>query len=119
MWYDFLSLIFSSFYLHYIFIKDFLNLFLVKRRICKADSDCNHSNCEYCLSDGHCSSYNSEYCDYFPCGVGDGDCDSGTCPSGLVCGDDNFLEFHPLLSHCASGKTKNAEVCIKKGMWVR
>jgi len=88
----------------------------VERRICMADSDCNHQNCEYCLSDGHCSAFNSEYCDYFPCGVGDGDCDSGTCPSGLFCGKNNFLEYHPLLSHCFSGKTNNADVCIKKGI---
>ena len=83
---------------------------------CLADSDCDTSNSEYCLSDGHCLEYNNEYCDFSPCGVGDGDCDAGTCSSGFVCGENNFLEFHPLLSHCESGKTKNAEVCIEKGI---
>ena len=68
------------------------------------------------MSDGHCSEYNNEYCDSFDCGVGDGDCDSGTCPSGLLCGKNNFLEYHPLLSHCDGGKIGEREVCIEKGI---
>ena len=87
-------------------------------RTCETDSDCDTSNCEYCLSGGHCTEYNREYCDSSPCGLGDGDCDPGTCSTGLVCGDSNFLEFHPLLSNCTSGNPKTAEVCIKKGILV-
>ena len=82
---------------------------------CIIDLDCDVSNCEYCMSDGRCRKYDSRYCDHFHCGVGDGDCDPGTCPSGLTCGKNNFLEYHPLLPHCAGGNTKNAEVCIVKG----
>ena len=61
-----------------------------------ADSDCDISNCEYCLSGGHCSECNREFCDSSPCGLGDGDCDPGTCLTGLVCRNSNFLDFHPL-----------------------
>ena len=82
------------------------------------DSDCDTSNCQYCLSNRNCSRYDIEHCDSFPCGVGDGDCDSETCLSGLLCGKNNFLEFHPLLSHCANGNLKSHDVCIKKGIGV-
>lgn len=46
--------------------------------------------------------------------MGDGDCDpSDPCPSGLICGQDNFLEFHPLLASCS--KASIAEVCVQEG----
>ena len=76
---------------------------------CTSDSDCDTANCFYCLANGICSPYDSEYCDNNVCGIGDGDCDSGTCPSGTTCGYNNFLDFHPLLSKCGVSK---AEVCI-------
>ena len=90
--------------------------FQAPEKACVKDSDCDTSNCEYCLSNGHCSEFDSEYCDSFPCGVGDGDCDSKGCSVGLGCGNNNFLEYHPLLSHCASGTTQVAEVCINIGI---
>lgn len=83
---------------------------------CRNDSNCDNSQCEYCMSNGFCGQYENDYCELFPCGVGDGDCDSGECPSGLVCGRNNFLDYHALPSHCARGKIKKAEVCIEKGM---
>ena len=91
--------------------------FLFSDKPCKKDSDCDNSNCEYCKSDGYCRGYAKEYCDNFPCGVGDGDCDRRTCISGLTCGKNNFLEYHPLLPHCMGGYIKNAEVCIEKGIY--
>merc|ERR1712113_210007 len=75
---------------------------------CKEDSECNTKDCFYCLSNGTCGKYHREYCDTNTCGEGDGDCDPGTCPSGMACGIDNFLEYHPLLSACVPS---GAEVC--------
>ena len=87
---------------------------------CKNDSQCDNSKCEYCTSDGLCRQYDSDYCKSFTCGVGDGDCDNGQCPSGLVCGSNNFLQYHSLPTHCADGKIGRSEVCIggksEKGM---
>lgn len=67
------------------------------------------------MSDGECRAFDPECCDSHSCGVGDGDCDPGTCPNGLTCGKNNFLEYHPLLSQCEKGWTKHAEVCIAQG----
>ena len=79
---------------------------------CLQDSDCDTANCFYCLSNGKCRKFDTEYCDSTICGKGDGDCDStDPCPSGLVCGKDNFLDFHPLLESCT--KTSISEVCIE------
>ena len=100
----------------WIYILSSWNTSFIPFLACKTDSDCDYSNCEYCLSNGHCSKFSGEYCDNFPCGVGDGDCDPGTCPSGLLCRYNNFLKYHPLLSNCSSGKIKDNEVCIKKGI---
>ena len=58
--------------------------------------------------------YDPDYCHHRVCGHGDGDCDPVTCPSGLSCGMNNFVEYHPLLaSGCRSAP--NAEVCVKDG----
>ena len=58
--------------------------------------------------------YDPDYCHHRVCGHGDGDCDPGTCPSGLSCGMNNFVEYHPLLaSGCRSAPS--AEVCVKDG----
>ena len=76
---------------------------------CTTDSDCDTSKCLFCLSDGVCSPFDSDYCDNYVCGIGDGDCDPGTCPSGTACGNNNFLDFHPLLANCS---LYGSEVCI-------
>lgn len=88
--------------------------FFLKEIRCSNDSDCDTSQCEYCFSTGFCGQYDdkNEYCDSFQCGVGDGDCDPGECPSGLICGRNNFLEYHSLPSSCARGKLEQMEVCI-------
>ena len=66
------------------------------------------------MSNGFCEQYDSDYCTSFQCGVGDGDCDdSGECSSGLVCGRNNFLDYHSLPSHCAKGKIGKQDVCEK------
>ena len=84
---------------------------------CKNDSDCDNSDCEYCTSNGLCRGYDSAYCDYMECGIGDGDCDSlGRCQEGLVCGENNFLKYHPLLSLCQKSNMQYAEVCIEPGI---
>ena len=81
---------------------------------CSQDSDCDTSNCFYCLSTGKCGKFDTKYCNVETCGMGDGDCDpSDPCPSGLICGQDNFLEFHPLLASCS--KASIAEVCVQEG----
>ena len=64
------------------------------------------------MSNGKCSKYNSDYCDSVTCGEGDGGCDSN-CPSNLVCGTNNFIEYHPALASCA--ETSEAKVCSKPG----
>lgn len=69
---------------------------------CTRDSDCDTDNCYYCLSKGICSQFNDEYCDDNECGEGDGDCDENEQCSPLICGDGNFLSFHPLLFSCTN-----------------
>ena len=103
--------------IHFILIKN-ISHFSTQEIACEKDSDCDNANCEYCLSKGYCRKYDSEYCHNFTCGVGDGDCSyrGKPCPSGLVCGKDNFLEFHPLLSHCRTVEYR--EVCIEKGVFL-
>ena len=81
----------------------------VPTKTCISDSDCNTRSCFYCLSNGTCSHYDSEYCDNNVCGIGDGDCDPGTCPLGSYCGSNNFIDFHPLLDYCF---VSELEVCI-------
>ena len=89
-------------------------MFHITTEMCTRDSDCDTANCFYCLSTGICSKFDIEYCDTATCGKGDGDCDpSNPCPSGLVCGNNNFLKFHPLLASCS--KTSISEVCIEEG----
>lgn len=66
------------------------------------------------MSNGICRTYNGHECQDLVCGRNDGDCDPGQCPSGFICGKNNFLDLHPLLTHC----TKNigiihAEACIE------
>ena len=81
---------------------------------CRKDADCDHSDCEYCTSRGLCKRFDREYCDKIECGFGDGDCDGDRgCSDGLICGKNNFLSHHPLLSHCVSS---NREVCVDPGM---
>ena len=80
---------------------------------CEKDSDCNVTACEYCKSTKLCVKYKSEYCNKNSCGIGDGDCDKyeNTCEPGYECGEDNFLDFHPNLTHC--GRQMNrTEACI-------
>ena len=91
-------------------------LFIVSNA-CKEDLHCDTANCFYCLSNGKCGKYDSEYCDKdgVVCGQGDGDCDS-TCPSGFKCGRNNFLQYHPRLSHCSG--TSSAEVCTQGGKFI-
>lgn len=86
---------------------------------CSTDSDCDNKNCFYCLSSGMCSLYDSEYCDSHECGIGDGDCDSGTCASGTKCAVrlNNFLDYHPSLGHCSG--TSEAEVCLSNGKKIK
>ena len=70
------------------------------------------------MSTGICGIYDQDYCNNNNCGRGDGDCDSdhitgeiiNGCPFGLVCGNNNFLKFHPALENCS--KTNDAEVCL-------
>ena len=89
--------------------------FQAPEKACVKDSDCDTSNCEYCLSKGICTKFDRDYCDSSPCGVGDGDCDAvgSGCPSGLICGEKKFLEFHPLISGCVSDDLRWSDVCIK------
>merc|ERR1712223_1600566 len=79
---------------------------------CTSDSDCDTENCFYCLSSGSCGQYDSEYCDTNECGIGDGDCDLGTCPSGMTCGYNNFLDYHPSLANCGASSLHKKEVCV-------
>jgi len=86
----------------------------VQLKRCTEDSDCDVSNCEYCLSKGICTIYASEYCDKNTCGLGDGDCDKDShCPLNSVCGYNNFLTNHPLLSNCGKSGILKAEVCTE------
>ena len=81
---------------------------------CGEDADCDFSDCEYCTSSGRRKRYDSEYCDAIECGIGDGDCDGDReCSAGLICGKNNFLDHHPLLSHCA---IRRREVCVHPGI---
>ena len=86
---------------------------VIELSFCTEDSDCDTENCFYCLSSGICSQYGFGYCDSNICGIGDGDCDEGTCPAGLSCGiRNNFLDYHPNLGHCSG--TSSAEACTGK-----
>ena len=71
---------------------------------CKNDSECDHSNCQYCTSAGYCRSYGvRKYCDVYDCGIGDGSCYSydgvSRCNSNLTCENYHFLYYHPLLAN--------------------
>ena len=88
--------------------------FLTTCSVCEKDTDCDYSDCEYCTSIGLCRRYDREYCDDLECGIGDGDCDPGTCSDGLMCGKNNFLHYHPLLAHCVS---RSQEVCVDPGIF--
>ena len=91
-----------------------LLFYLFNIESCSQDSDCDTANCFYCLSNGKCSKFDTEYCDSAICGKGDGDCDSSDqCSSGLVCGQNNFLDLHPLLTSC--NKASISEVCMDEG----
>ena len=84
----------------------------VKNASCNQDSECDIKACFYCLSNGKCGKYHDDYCNNNNCGIGDGDCDEGTCSSGTICGYNNFRSFHPLLATCAPSAS---EVCITIG----
>ena len=85
---------------------------------CKNDSDCDLSKCQYCTSDGYCKYIRGFFKDnIYSLGHGDGDCNgySKSCPSNLGCGHDNFLDYHPKLSHCGT-MAKYSDVCVEKGI---
>ena len=88
---------------------------------CKNDSECDHSNCQYCTSAGYCRSIGISYCEFYDCGIGDGSClsydDVTRCNSNLTCGTDHLLDYHPLLAHCLdSGNMKYRQACVPKGI---
>ena len=79
------------------------------------------------MSTGICGTYEEDYCNKNNCGRGDGDCDfnhtsgdiTNGCPSGYVCGNDNFLTYHPGLKNCSKENGVNdAEVCIDGNKYV-
>ena len=74
-----------------------------------------------------CGTYEQDYCNENNCGMGDGDCDfdhssgdiTNGCPSGYVCGNDNFLTYHPGLKNCSKENGVNdAEVCIDGNKYI-
>jgi len=64
--------------------------------LCADDLECSTEEDYYCSSNGICIQYDKHYCINHVCSVGDGDCDSDSeCEGDLVCGTNNFLEYHP------------------------
>ena len=85
---------------------------------CKNDSDCDLSKCQYCTSAGYCNYIRGMYkANNYSLGLGDGDCNQiyRTCPSNLGCGNQNFQDYHPQLSHCGS-MAMYSDVCVEKGI---
>jgi len=54
---------------------------------CGVHSDCDTG--EFCSSSNVCVTFDFDYCINNDCYEGDGDCDSGDCPTGFTCGTDN------------------------------
>lgn len=68
------------------------------RTSCSKDADCDVSDSYYCGSSNECVQFSFDYCKESECGLGDGDCDKDSdCREPLICGRDNFRDFHPLL----------------------
>ena len=52
----------------------------------------------------------TNFCDEHDCNLGDGDCDRDSdCSGDLICGINNFLDFHPTVN---AGKNTQ-DVCIE------
>ena len=66
---------------------------------CASDNDCvAFDDAKFCASNGFCH-LSDYYCSSATCGEKDGDCDGHSqCEGDLVCADDVFLLFHPLVT---------------------
>ena len=87
--------------------------------LCTVDAECSTAKGMYCLSVGYCITYGDDLCRMIPnlCRIGDGNCDTdSSCISGLICGHNNFLDFHPLLKGWEHADMKHANACIKIGI---